>query len=278
VTARLVPGAAPFHILTLGPFDRDHVRCTLTDRGMSRIAEVDHLIEQTWSERTLTARDNGQLFYVGQMCRFESWKVTDDELHLAYGLTDYRELVGTNIAHPEIGERFGDDFLSNGSGVCTVIKTSDGFLIAHRRSERVFEYPCMIDVCGGALEPIETPLGPASDPFAVITREIQEELSISEDVVEEIVCLGVARDGRSLKPEVLLRTSLAIEARAIPKLNGIEHAELILVPGDPASLSAWLAAHWEEITPASLACLVAHTACVFATGVADTWGSNRRVR
>jgi len=265
------PGAAPFQLLTLGPFERSQVRCTLTPDRMTHNAESDQLIEEAWSRRERDARARGQMFYAGPMCRFRSWQVADGTLHLVYGMTDYRELVGTNISHPEIGVQFGDDYLSNGSGGCTVIETSDGQLIAHRRNERVFEYPGMIDVCGGALDPLDTPDGPVADPFAVIAREIEEELAIAPESVAETVCLGVARDGRSMKPEVLMRTRLAIRADRIPALNGIEHSALLVLPGDPISLNDWLIAHWEQIAPASLACLVAHVACTFATGLAATW-------
>jgi 8-oxo-dGTP pyrophosphatase MutT (NUDIX family) len=265
------PGAAPFHLLTIGPFERPQVRCTLTPDRMMRNSESDRLIEEAWSRRERDARARGQMFYAGPMCRFRSWQVVDGGLHLVYGMTDYRELVGTNISHPEIGAQFGDDYLSNGSGVCSVIETSDGHVIAHRRSERVFEYPGMIDVCGGALEPLDTPDGRAADPFATIAREIEEELAVPKDAVSETVCLGIARDGHSLKPEVLMRTRLAIRADKIPALNGIEHSALFVIPGDPVSLNHWLTVHWEQITPASLACLVAHVACTFATGLAATW-------
>ena len=100
---------------------------------------------------------------------------------------------------------------------------------------------------------------------------IEEELAVPKDAVSETVCLGLARDGHSLKPEVLMRTRLAIRADKIPALNGIEHSALLVIPGDPVSLNDWLTAHWEQIAPASLACLVAHVACTFATGLAATW-------
>jgi 8-oxo-dGTP pyrophosphatase MutT (NUDIX family) len=207
------------------------------------------------------------------MCRLSGWSVENGELRVTYGLTDYRELVGTNISHPEIGARFGDEYLSNGSGVCSTIETRDGRLVLHRRNERVFEYPGKLDTCGGALEPIESPDGPVADPFAMATREIEEELGIPAAMIAEMTCLGIARDGLTLKPEMLMRTRISLDSAEIPALPGDEHAQLMTVPGDPASLNTWLAEHWSEMAPASLACLVAHTACIFADGIASTWPS-----
>lgn len=266
-----VPGTAPFHLLALGPFTRERVVCTLTPDRMTRNPETDRLIAEAWDHRVREAAERGLMFFAGPMCRFRGWQIKSDTLHLEYGLTDYRELVGTNISHPEIGQRFGDGYLSNGSGVCSVIETSDGYLIAQRRSARVFEYPGMIDVCGGALEPIDMPDGPVADPFAIIVWELEEELGVSSDNVRDTVCLGVARDGLSLKPEVLMRTRLTIPAREIPALNGIEHSELMVLRPDLESLNVWLTTHWDRITPASLACLIAHTACSMSSGVAAAW-------
>lgn len=238
---------------------------------MARNDETERLIAEAWDERSRLATERGQILFPGPMCRFTGWSIQDGTLLLAFGRTDYRELVGTNILHPEIAARFGDDYLSNGTGVCTVVETSDGVLIAHRRSGRVFEYPGLIDVCGGALEPIEDGDGLIVDPFESIAREIEEELAIPRAAIAEITCLGVARDGRTLKPEVLMRTRLSIPAERVPALDDVEHLTRFMVPNEPASLAEWLAMHWDEITPASLACLVAHAACAFATGVAALW-------
>jgi hypothetical protein len=149
----------------------------------------------------------------------------------------------------------------------------DAFLIAHRRSQRVFEFPGMIDVCGGALEPIESPADPLVDPVATKTSDLEEELGIGVDAIAEIDCLGIARDGLSLKPKVLMHTRLAIASDDIRGLSGDEHSALFMVPGDPASVSSRIERHWEEFTPATLACLVSHTACSFANRFAASWAT-----
>lgn len=266
-------GQPAFQLLVVGPWERANVRCTLSDIPMARNEETERMIAEAWDERAQRAQERGQLFFAGPMCGLRDWTVTGDMLDLSFGITDYREFVGTNISHPEIASRFGDDFLSNGSGVCSTIETTDGQLVLHRRSDRVFEHPGMLHFCGGSLEPVDTPAGLGADPFAVMTKEIEEEMEISPDAIAEMSCLGVAKDGVSLKPDVLLRTRLSISAAEVTALSGEEHSELVIVPADGPSMIAWLTEHWDEIAPAGQALLAAYMACNFASGIASTWQS-----
>jgi hypothetical protein len=260
-----------FHLLMIGHWSRDKVECRLSDEPMARNAETERLIAEAWDEHARRAAERGQLFFAGAMCGLRDWTVNSDALHLQFGLTDYREFVGTNVVHPEFAERFGEEYLSNGAGVCSTIETTDGQLVLHRRSEQVFEHPGMLHFCGGSLEPVEGPDGLMADPFAVMTREIDEEMEIPAAAIAEISCLGLARDGHSLKPDVLLRTRLSIAADEVTALSGAEHSELVVVPTDGPSLSAWVTEHWNEIAPAGQALFAAYMACNVASGFDAAW-------
>jgi 8-oxo-dGTP pyrophosphatase MutT (NUDIX family) len=264
-------GEPAFQLLTVGPWRREQVVCQLTDEIMARNAETERLIAEAWGERARRAAERGQLFFAGPMCGLRGWSASGERLELRFGRTDYREFVGTNVCHPEIATRFGEEYLANGAGVCSTIESSDGKLLLHRRSERVFEHPGMLHFCGGSLEPAETPAGPIADPFAVMTREIDEEMGIPAAAIANMSCLGLARDGLTLKPDVLLRTPLSIAAAEVPAHSGEEHAELVIVPADGAALSAWLAEYWDEIAPAGQALFAAYMACNFAAGVDAAW-------
>lgn len=260
-----------FHLLVIGPWSRADVVCALSDEPMARNAETERLIAEAWDERAKRAAERGQLFFAGPMCGLRSWSTDGQSLQLGFGMTDYREFVGTNVAHPEIAERFGETYLANGAGVCSAIETTDGQLVLHRRSGRVFEHPNMLHFCGGSLEPVETQSGPIADPFVVMTREIEEEMAIPATAIAEMSCLGLARDGHSLKPDVLLRTKLSIAASDVTAISGDEHSELVLVPADGPTLSAWLTDHWAEIAPAGQALFAAYMACNFAAGFDAAW-------
>lgn len=271
-----VPEGAPFHLLTLGPFPRHRVRCSLGQEPIASNDETRRFIAEAWDARLKIAETRGQLLFPGPMCGLRAWRVDAGDLVLEFGATDYREFVGTNLAHPEIGDRYGDAYLANGSGVCATVATSDGKLLVQRRSRSVYEHPGMLHVCGGALNPVTVDGRPTADPFAVMTREIEEELGIGADRIAEMDCLGLARDGDSRKPDVLLRYRLTLPSSAIPTGEAEEHSDLLLVDGDPGAVAAWLTDHWHEVAPAGLACLVAHLACTIAGGLAATWVTGER--
>lgn len=268
------PGRPPFQLLTIGPFDRAAVRCSLTSEVPARSAEIDELIDAAWQARTKEASTRGQLLFNGPLCRMLDWEVVGGVLTIRFGRTDYRALVGTNIAHPTVPAAFRSD----GCGVCSTIETSDGFLLVQRRSDRVFEHPGRFHVVGGSLEPRDDSHGPHADPFRVMEREIEEELGAGRDQIAAMSCLGLARDGFTLKPEILLKTRLTIPMAELAGATSDEHAELIWIRADSASINGWLATHWERVAPAGLACLVAHVACDFAAGLAASWTTPRQGR
>lgn len=260
-----------FQLLAAGPWSQDDVRCTLVAEPMCRNAETERLIAEAWDKRARFARERGQLFFPGPMCGLRAWVVDGEALELRFGLTDYREFVGTNVAHPEFATRFGEAYLSNGAGVCTVIETTDAQLVLHRRSNRVFEHPGRLHFCGGALEPVETATGLVADPFAVMRNELWEEMDLPPAAIAEMRCLGLARDGVTLKPEVLLQTRLAISSAQITATTSAEYSALVFVPVAGPSLNAWLQQHWDEIAPAGQALLAAYLACSFAAAFSAAW-------
>jgi len=264
----------PFHVLVLGPFKRSDVVCTFSLDRMSTNPETEQLIEQAWQTRLALAEERGQSLFAGPMCRFEGWTVENGQLLVNFGLTDYREFVGTNIANPAIQSRFGEPFLANGTGVCSILLTSDNQIVIQRRSQSVFEHPGMLNFCGGSLNPVANDGNSRADPFEVMTVEFEEELGIERSQITEIRCLGLSRDAVTLKPDVLLLTAVMAPAASILSRVGEEHSELIAIPNDPVSLHSWLGEHWNEIAPSGLASMVAHIACMFAGGMASSWGNN----
>lgn len=265
------PSAVPFHLLVLGPFAREDVECTMSTAPMSRNAETNALIDAAWSDRLAAAKNRGQSLFPGPMCRFQGWAIDEGRLEIEFGLTDYREFVGTNIVNPGIQTRFGEAFLANGAGVCSVLVTSDNMIIIQRRSQTVFEHPGMLNFCGGSLNPVVGEDGYHADPFAVMTTEFEEELGIPSPEIIAMSCLGLSRDAQTLKPDVLLLTHVSRSSTAILNVTGVEHSELVAIANDPPSLHRWLGANWSEIAPSGLASLVAHLACMFAQGMASVW-------
>lgn len=230
---------------------------------MPTTVETRQLIAAAWERRSAGATAGGQLLFAGPLARLLGWSVADGALHLAFGRTDYRELVGTNLTHPEIADRFGADHLSDGTGVCTVIRTADARIVLQRRNGRVFEHPGALHVCAGSLEPMTGDGHDGVDPFAMIRREIGEEFGLGDGLIVGLRCLGLARSGRERKPELLVETTLSIDSTELAGRSGPEHAELVAVADEPGAIGGYLSTHWREIAPAGLACLTAYTACRF---------------
>lgn len=253
----------PFELPALGPFSAGQVVTTLSDERMPMTAETRRLIAGAWARRSAESEAGGQLLFAGPLARLPGWSVADGALHLAFGRTDYRELVGTNLTHPEIAERFGADHLSDGTGVCTVIRTADARIVLQRRNGRVFEHPGSLHVCAGSLEPMSGGGRDGVDPFAMIRRQIGEEFAIGDGLIVDLRCLGLARSGRERKPELLMETTLGIDSTDMVGRSGPEHAELVAVADEPGAIGGYLSAHRQEIAPAGLACLTAYTACRF---------------
>jgi hypothetical protein len=245
----------------------------MTNQRMMRNAETESTIKRAWIERLAHAQTRGQSLFPGPMCAFRGWRVDNGELQIEFGMTDYREFVGTNVANSWIGERYGEEYLSNGTGVCSVLVTSDNSIVLQRRSQRVFEHPGMLHFCGGSLNPIDKQDSAGADPFAVMMVELDEELAIPETAIVDMSCLGIARDSQTLKPDILLLTRVSLAAGEILEAVSDEHTDLIAISNEPAALHQWIGDHWNEIAPAGLACLTAHIACAFAAGMAASWQS-----
>jgi 8-oxo-dGTP pyrophosphatase MutT (NUDIX family) len=156
--------------------------------------EVAALVESAWAEAV--ARPGVHLFD-GPMCRLDSWSATPECLTLTLSETTYKRFLGTNLAHPELADRYGRDVLANPVGVSPALLTADGYLMMGRRNASVAYYPNRIHPFAGALDPAD------ADPFAAVRRELNEELGLTEADVPEVRCTGIAEDLSIRQPELI---------------------------------------------------------------------------
>lgn len=263
--------APPFSIATAGPFRAEHIVAEMTGERRPDIAEVHAAIARAWEERLAIAAERGQQLWPGPMCRLTDWTTANGELRLQFGLTDYREFVGTNVAHPELAELFGVAALSNGCGVCGLVRTADGMLVLQHRSEQVFEFPGLVAPCGGAIEPVETPAGLIADPVAAIRREIEEELGITSEAVGDIVCLGLGHTTETLKPELAFLIGTTHTWSQLQGRRHEEHQSLIALVDTPEEVARALQDDWARYAPPGLLALTLREVARFAEGLAFAW-------
>jgi hypothetical protein len=264
---RVTTRATPFETMVLGPFRREKVDVQWDPKPRHIADNVARIIAGEWARRSDLAAARGQSLFPGPLARLNEWHADAGSLSLSFGPTDYRELVGTNLSHPELG----DDFLSNGAGCCSMIRASDAKCIFVRRSARVFEYPGRIHLIGGSIEPRHERGETHIDPFAAIVDEIVEELEIESGLIRGVTCLGLGRDGTTRKPEVLFRAESDAPHAVLLARGHWEHAEVFAIDDDPIALSEFISNHWDEFAPIGLACATAYLACRFAEAFQRAW-------
>jgi hypothetical protein len=136
------------------------------------------------------------------------------------------------------------------------VVTNGGQLIVQRRSEHVFEYPGFFHVCGGNVEPVDVAGPDAPGVFATVRRELAEEYGIGSPEIVELICLGLAENRESLKPDLLFEAKVSLPAAAFASIRNTEYSEIVVIGGED-ELTAFLIRHAARFSPAGLACLLA---------------------
>jgi 8-oxo-dGTP pyrophosphatase MutT (NUDIX family) len=209
------------------------------------VPEIESLIESAW-QQTL-ARPGVHLFD-GPMCRLESWDASPDQLTLSISPTSYKPFLGTNLAHPELFDRFGRDVLANPVGVSPALLTADCFVMMGRRNSSVAYYPNRIHPFAGALDP--------NDPsiFAAVERELAEELSLSPADLIDIACTGIAEDLSIHQPELIFSAKTKLtRAQIESRLDRTEHHDSWAAPVD--QIDHVIRERNDDFTPVALAAM-----------------------
>lgn len=215
-------------------------------RGMDRTNEDVDLfmrIEEVWSRKVKEAFEKGRTIFPGPLYRLSSYMVSVGKLVLSLGPTDYREFLGTNVEagkDPEYmktlilrgSERSYDTdaFISNPLAICSVVETSDGKIVAGLRSDKVGEYPRCWHTVGGHPDPRHYQ-HKRPDMFDAMAREIESELGIDRNEIEDMRLLGLMRNTRTRKPELLFETRLSIPYNGIKARRGTERDEHLAIFG-----------------------------------------------
>jgi 8-oxo-dGTP pyrophosphatase MutT (NUDIX family) len=219
-------------------------------------ADSEHVIAESWNAALADARAQGRDLFAGPMTRLLSWSTDHETLILNLGPTDYREFVGTNLRHPELAQRNGRDALANPLGVSVAVVTADGRFVVQRRSEHVFEYPGYFHVCGGNVEPIDVEGPDAPGVFAAARRELEEELGVGSAQIADLICLGLAENRATLKPDLLFAADVTLTADAFGTARNSEYSGLVFIDGE-AALAEHLTEYSQRYSPPGMACLLA---------------------
>ncbi len=253
-------------LLARGPFLPGAVATRLVDEPRPSTPALDARIEATWRAALARAARDGHHLYDGDVLRWVRCAVhgTRDprRLEMVVAPAKYREFVGTNLdpgLRPEFGtfpasQNFPPSVhpwsrFANAVGTSAVVVTTDGVLVAGRRSARVLGYAGCVHAFGGMLEAADAAADPAAsgavDAFGGLVRELNEELGVRADELSEPVLEAVILEPEIWQPELIFHARVArtyaglVDAwRAAPHRD--EHDDLVAFPLAPADPEAEL--------------------------------------
>jgi 8-oxo-dGTP pyrophosphatase MutT (NUDIX family) len=205
-----------FRFIETHTFHEGSIRTRQIESTRITNARVESAIEAAWAEAC--GRPGVRLFD-GALCRFEGMRREGDSLTLDLSRTSYRIVVGTNFSHPEFADTYGPSVMANPVGVSTALLTSDGWIMMGRRNASVAYYPNRVHPFAGSLE-IEDQI----DVFQNVRRELREELSLAPEMIESVLCLGLAEDMRLRHPESIFVTRTPLSRRQVEsQVHADEH-------------------------------------------------------
>ncbi len=187
-------------------------------------------MDSFWKQKLAIAREQHVPLFDAPLFRFIEVEERDDNtLHLLLGDTGYKEYVTTRV--PEFAQGRKREELGNALSVCSVVETSDGYILLDKR-QGVDVYVGRYHVIGGFFErDRDSTDSKQPDPFGAMRREIREETGILQADIHEQFCLGVVYDTTTPHAEMCFLTSLSIPVsevqNRIPEENEIKQLEML---------------------------------------------------
>jgi 8-oxo-dGTP pyrophosphatase MutT (NUDIX family) len=211
-------------------------------------AEIQTWMDDLWEQKLAQARRKGTPLFETPLFRLISTSAqADGTLHITMGATSYKQYVTTRVA--DFAARRARSELGNPLAVCSVVETSDGFILLDKR-QGVDVYVGRYHVIGGFFERHLDEVAGLPDPFGAVRREIREETGIQTDDIQEQYCLGVVYDLAMPHGEMCFLTRLHIPLaevqRRVPEENEIK--QLIPLHVTPESLQAFILQHHGNIS------------------------------
>jgi len=170
-------------------------------------AAAQDSIDILWQRKLATAYEKGIPLFDAPLFRLVGVESNPyGTLHLVLGNTSYREYVTTR--EPQFFRGRNREQLSNALAVCSVVETSDGYILLDKR-QGVDVYAGRYHVIGGFFER-DLDIAELPDPFRAMRREIREETGILADDIDEQCCLGAVYDLATPHGELCFLTRLNI--------------------------------------------------------------------
>jgi hypothetical protein len=193
---------------------------------------IQKWMETLWEQKLALAREKRIPLFDAPLFRLVEAKSTPaGTLRLVLGDTGYKEYVTTRV--PEFARARKRKELGNALSVCSVLETSDGYILLDKR-QGVDVYVGRYHVIGGFFErDLDSTGSKHPDPFGAICREIREETGIQLPDIREQYCLGVVYDVATPHGEICFLTRLNIPLaevyQRVPEEDEIKRLESLFV-------------------------------------------------
>jgi 8-oxo-dGTP pyrophosphatase MutT (NUDIX family) len=103
--------------------------------------------------------------------------------------------------------------------------TSDHHLLLGQRTAAVAYHPGRVHPFAGCMEPAD------ADPFATVYRELQEELSIEQNEITDLRCIGLVEAQDLRQSEIIFTVATKLNRREIEsRLDTTEHHSIWSIP------------------------------------------------
>lgn len=222
-----------YEILARGLFRSDQLLITYDPSlRMPGSPAIQQWMDSFWARKMAEAQERGVPLFDAPLYRFVDVEArADGNLHVTLGDTGYKEYVTTRAREFSAGRQRSE--LGNALAVCSVVETSDGFILLDKR-QGVDVYVGRYHVIGGFFERgLDHLENGQPDPFGAIRREIREETGIQPADIMEQYCLGLVYDLAMPHAELCFLTRLLIPLAEVktrvPEENEIKQLETLYV-------------------------------------------------
>jgi 8-oxo-dGTP pyrophosphatase MutT (NUDIX family) len=222
-----------FEILARGFFRPDQLSITYNPTlCMPTSLAIQQWMDTLWGQKLTEAQERDIPLFDAPLYRFVDAEMSaDGALYLTLGDTGYKEYVTTRV--PEFSRGRLRQELGNALAVCSVVETSDGYILLDKR-RGVDVYVGRYHVIGGFFERgLDILEKGEPDPFGAMRREIREETGIQFADIAEQYCLGLVYDLTTPHAELCFLTrlhiSLAEVKTRVPEEDEIKELETLYV-------------------------------------------------